>query len=84
MALTKEKLVDHLVSQYAVEPDVGDETALFSTGLLDSFCMVGVIAYMEKEMGQKLKLSEITLGNFDTIGRMIRFAEQKQGIGGAS
>ena len=53
--------------------ELHDDTALFSSGLLDSFHLVEMIAVLEKNSGRKIKAGEINLENLDTPGRIAGF-----------
>lgn len=57
--------------------DVSDDTKLFSTGLLDSFSMVELVAFLEKKIGSKIKAMDITLENFDSIENILQFVINK-------
>lgn len=50
-----------------------DDEALFSTGRLDSFGLVTLLAFVEKKLGRRLKTSETTLANFDSVTRLSEF-----------
>jgi len=56
---------------------VSDETPLFSTSLLDSFIMIELITFIEKEGGFRVKPSEVTLENLDSIGAILAYAERR-------
>jgi acyl carrier protein len=53
--------------------ELGDDTALFSSGLLDSFHLVEMISVLEKASGRKIKPGEINLENLDTPGSIAGF-----------
>ncbi len=80
MPITREQLVDYLESEGVdVESEgVSDSTALFSSNLLDSFKMVSLIMFVEKSCGIRVGASDLTLENFDTLGSILRFADQKE------
>ncbi len=52
---------------------VDDDTPLFSSGLIDSFSMIDLITHLEGSTGQRIAPADITLDNFDTLGRMIAY-----------
>lgn len=62
--------------------DVGkltDDTPLFSSGVVDSFQLVEFIAFVEGRIGRRLGVDEVTLENFDTLGRVQRFISRCSG-----
>jgi acyl carrier protein len=74
MNVTRESLTAYLSNRFGLDPEsLEPETPLFSSGLLDSFSMLDVISHLEKETGTKVRHSEVTLGNLDTVGRILRF-----------
>jgi acyl carrier protein len=73
--LTRERLVQYFQEQQGIHPsELGDEAALFSSGLLDSFSMVDLIVFVEDAAGIKVRPAEVTLENFDSIGRILAYA----------
>lgn len=53
--------------------DVQEETCLFSSGLLDSFHLVELIAVLEKASGRKIGAGDVNLENLDTPRRIAAF-----------
>ncbi len=74
MQLTERSLLDFLRETLVAE-DVGAESALFSSGLLDSVSMVNLIMFIEQSLGIAVSTEDVTLENFDTPSRIMRFAE---------
>jgi acyl carrier protein len=54
---------------------VSDETLFFSSGLLDSFDLVRVLAFVENKIGKRIKPIDINTHNFDSIVKILEFAE---------
>jgi acyl carrier protein len=59
-----------LVSRFGV---LEDDTALFSSGLMDSLSVIELVSFIEKQIGCAIPPTEITLQNFDSISRIVRF-----------
>ena len=57
--------------------EVGDDTILFSSGLVDSFTFVGVVALIEIRIGRPLDPRGITVENFDSIARIVAFLHRE-------
>ena len=55
-----------------------DETPLFSSNLLDSFSMVDLIMFIEKESGVSLNPTDVSLNNLDSIERILRFVDTRR------
>lgn len=63
-----------ICTELGYEPEeVGDDTLLFSSGMVDSFAFVGMIALIETEIGFRLDPRSITVENFDSIDRIEAF-----------
>lgn len=56
---------------------IEEETPLFSSNLLDSFSMVDLIMFIEKEGGVTLNPADVSLDNLDSIARILRFVEAR-------
>jgi acyl carrier protein len=78
MPLTRELLVD-FVNQRAGSPvvDLDDDTALFSSNLIDSFTMVDLITLIERHCGIRVAATDVSLDNLDSIGRILRFVNSR-------
>jgi acyl carrier protein len=80
----KQALCTALVSQFRVDKDrLDDNAALFSGGLIDSLSVMELVCFVEREIGRTVPPSEITLENFDSINRIVRFAEALTSVGGS-
>ncbi|MBL8820280.1 MAG: acyl carrier protein [Planctomyces sp.] len=79
MALTADKIRSFLSGLGINAAEVGDETLLFSSGLLDSFTMVELIGVIEAATGKRVPASQVTLTNFDSVERILRaFGKENQ------
>ena len=75
--ITREKLLDFFRSQLGISTSaLTDETTLFSSGLIDSFSLVSMMSFLESEGRFRISLSDVSLENMDTIGRILRYAER--------
>ncbi len=78
MALTREALVAYISDEFGVGAgELSDGSPLFSSGVLDSFSLVDIVTFMEKEAGIKINALEVSLDNLDTVDRMMVFVERK-------
>lgn len=79
MPLSKDSLIQYLQGHLRVDlTGVGDDTELFSSGRIDSFAMVDLLVFLEKETGAKLGPEDIDVDNFDSIARILRFAATRE------
>lgn len=73
MSLSKDDLIRYIQTAQNVEEPVTGETELFSTGMLDSVSMVGLISYVEEKGGVHVQPGDVTLENFDTIDAILEY-----------
>ena len=69
-------LLELLNDELSLDPSavIDAETDLLITGLIDSLGVIQVVSWMEDELGVTIDPVDVTLENFQTAGRMIRFA----------
>jgi acyl carrier protein len=59
-------IIGFLKNELNVVEAIEGETALFSTGLLDSVAMLNLIGFLEDQFKIEVRASDVTLENFDT------------------
>lgn len=70
----RQALKQHLMSETGIGPsELSDDTALFSSGLLDSLTVFDLVSFVETLVERSVPPSAVTLENFDSIGRIVRF-----------
>ena len=75
MALTEAQLIGYLRDSLSVDGNLDPDSELFSNGALNSVAMLSLIAFVEEKSGIEIRPEHVTLDNFDTPGRIVRFAE---------
>jgi len=71
---TVEEICSLVATTFSLQADsVSEETSLFSTGLLDSFHLVELIAVLEKRSGRRIRAGDVNLENLDTPRRIAAF-----------
>jgi acyl carrier protein len=77
MAVTRESLIEFLKKELRLNVDeLGDSTLIFSTGIADSFMLMSVLSFIEKQQGAHVDFVDVTLENLDSIERILAFAEK--------
>lgn len=72
--LDAQRLSAHFIEKYGLKAGSFDRTTmLFSSNLLDSFSMVDLIMFLEKETGVRLSPADVNLDNLDSIDRILDF-----------
>ena len=56
--------------------EVGDDTTLFTSGMVDSFTFVSLIALIETRLDRRLDPRGMTVENFDSIRRIVAFIDR--------
>jgi acyl carrier protein len=77
MKLTEDQLLKFLRDSLDFDDDIDAETELFSSGDLDSVAMLELITFVEKAAGFEVSREDVTLENFDTVARIVRYATSK-------
>lgn len=79
MALTKEQLIAFLANELGLDgSEIDDDSLLFTDGLLDSFSLTEVVAFLEDKGCFKMAVTDVTLANLDSVDRMMAFVARKQ------
>jgi len=68
-----------LATRFGVRVPLHDDTELFSRGLIDSLNVVELVTFVEGELGRPIPPADITLENFDSIARIVRYAGTSRG-----
>ncbi len=73
-----EGILELLNEELSLDPSViiDEETDLLLTGLVDSLGVIQVVAWIEDELNVSIDPVDVTLENFQSAGRMIRFASR--------
>lgn len=75
MAVQRQALVKFLNSKTRADLSaIDDDTPLFSTGMVDSFTMVDLLMWLQEQTGSRLGPEDISVENFDSVGRILAFA----------
>lgn len=73
-----EKLIQFIKNEYLDDSnaEITEETKLISSGLIDSFSLVSLQTFIEKEFGKRIPSPKITAESFDTVKQMIEIINQ--------
>jgi acyl carrier protein len=72
----RNKLRHELVTRFGVKAPVGDDTALFSGGIIDSLSVMDLVLFVEAVLERSIPPADINLNNFDSINSIVRFAAE--------
>jgi acyl carrier protein len=78
----KDMVLEYVIDEYADEDDdveVTADTPLISSGLVDSFSMVSLKAFLEKKYGITIPDNEATPQAFDTVNSITTLVERHKG-----
>ena len=77
MAVDEASLIRFLRHELDVDTsDVKADTRLFSSGLIDSFALISLLAHLEEEQGIVVQSEDVNLDNLDSVERILRFVER--------
>jgi acyl carrier protein len=74
----EEKLIAFIREEFLSDPsqEITADTTLLSSGLVDSFSLVSLQVFIEKEFGKRIPAPRITAKSFDTVRQMVRVIQQ--------
>jgi len=78
----RDTVLEYVVEEYVDEDDdgeIGYDTALISSGIVDSFSMVSLKVFLEKKYKISLPDSEATPEAFDTVNKICALVRRFQG-----
>ncbi len=77
---TADRLLRFVTTEVSVVPDpIEVETDLLLTGAVDSLGVMRITQWMEDELGVEVDPVDVTLENFQTIGRMLAYLGSRTG-----
>ncbi len=79
MGLGRDAIIAYMVDELCIDESevADDDTLLFSSGLLDSFSMINLIGFIEREAGIRVRPTEVTPDNLDSLGRIMNYLERR-------
>lgn len=76
MPTTKEKIRKFLTNDLGLNVEaIGDDEALFTSGLIDSFALIELLSFLESELNYKIDLAELSIDELDTINALAKLVE---------
>lgn len=77
MKLTEQQVLVFLRDSLEFDADIDADTELFSSGELDSVSMLQLITFVEQTAKIEVSREEVTLENFDSVRRIVRYVAGK-------
>jgi acyl carrier protein len=79
MPLTRENLLAFLQGRFGISAgSLGAGIGLLSEGLIDSFGLVELLAFIEKAGGLRIPARDVTLDNLDSVERIMSYLGRRQ------
>ena len=72
----KDKIRALVIDNLGLEPDIADDTLLFSSGLLDSLSAVSLLFSLNDDLGISLSPLDVALDDFDSIELIVATVEK--------
>ncbi len=69
----EEKLIAFIRKEFITDDsvEITPDTSLISSGLIDSFSIVSLLAFIDRAFGKKLPPALITADSFDSVRRIV-------------
>ena len=75
MSTVLEKIRGYLGDELGLDlREVSDSSPLFTSGLIDSFALIELLAFMESDMGAEIDIAELDVSQLDTIEDLAKLA----------
>ena len=80
MSISSTLLKKFIVKKFFIEDnsDFQNSTALFSSGLLDSFNLIDLVSFIETEADIRIGPFDMSLENLDSIDKIVEFVNRKK------
>ncbi len=77
-AVLRPRLQAFLCETFGLPPAaVTDAAPLFSSGALDSHCMIELLVFLEESTGFRPGWAEVSLENLDSVGQILAWAARR-------
>lgn len=74
MTLTAADLTGFMQEELGIDTtDVDPSSLLFTSGIVDSFSLVSLVTFIERQCGFTVQPDDVTLDNLDSIQRIVDF-----------
>jgi acyl carrier protein len=78
--VTQDGILSFLADDLGVDTSgIEADTPLFSSQIVDSFALVTLMMFLEREIGVRIAPTDVSLDNMDTVGRMLAYAARVSG-----
>ena len=78
MTLTAADLTGFMQEELGIDTDdVNTSSLLFTSGIVDSFSLVSLVTFIERQCGFTVRPDDVTLENLDSIQRIVDFAANR-------
>ena len=79
MTLTAADLTGFMQEELGINTDdVDSSSLLFTSGIVDSFSLVSLVTFIERQCGFTVQPDDVTLENLDSIQRIVDFAAARR------
>jgi acyl carrier protein len=72
------KLIEFIINEFLTDNDIeiSTDTKLISSGIIDSFSLVSLQLYIEREFDKKIPNPKMTIENCDSVKQIINLINQ--------
>ena len=79
MTLTAADLTGFMQEELGIDTaEVDSSSLLFTSGIVDSFSLVSLVTFIERQCGFTVQPDDVTLENLDSIQRIVDFAAARR------
>ena len=76
----RDKLLDFITSSFMVEREEIDlDKSMIDEGIIDSFGLIEIAAFMEREFNMKVREDQMIRSNFGSVHKIVDFIRRETG-----
>lgn len=77
----QDKLLNFITSSFMVERDEIDlDKSMIDEGIIDSFGLIEIASFMEREFGMKIGEEQMIRSNFGSVHKIVDFIKRETGL----
>lgn len=74
----KDRLLDFITTSFMVERhEIDLDKSMIDEGIIDSFGLIEIATFMEREFGMKVREEQMIRSNFGSVNRIVEFIKRE-------
>jgi len=75
-----EKIIEFIKEKFGkqIKGDLGSDTVLFTSGIIDSFGLLELVDFVEQSFGISIDPDEVNFDEFDSVNKIVEYIASKK------